>query len=66
MIWVFFACFFLIGVVAGMITGKILTEVEMLDYAEERYQAGCEAGYDDGYADAIHDAEIGECPDEPA
>lgn len=63
MIWLAFTCVFALGVVAGMVAGKLLTEVEMLDYAEERYQAGCEAGYDDGYADGTNDAGI---PDAPA
>ena len=64
-LFISFSCTFLIGVIAGMIVGKIFTEREMANYGEERYEAGCQAGYDDGYADAVDDNDIPDPDDDP-
>ena len=62
MIWFVFFMGAGCGGVVGMIAGKLLTEREMAEYAEDKYNdgytAGCDAGYDDGYADAMHDNDI--------
>lgn len=55
MIWVILGTAYCLGVVSGMIAGKLFTEREMEGYATEEFNRGYDQGYDEGYSMACEE-----------